>query len=124
MRFYKEIHQAPAEKSEYKMRMMSKASKLSIKSRGYVFPPQKISKEDFQNLGKTSKKFGQSQAYKYSDKASNQINGGRDQSSRTCSATCTRKPASSASKRTATTLKSRGSRRTRSDTTTCTKRWT
>jgi hypothetical protein len=75
MRFYKEINEITTEKVENKIRMMSKASKMSLKTPGYMYAPQKISKQDFQNLGKTSKKFGNSQAYQYSDKASNQLNG-------------------------------------------------
>ena len=75
MRFYKEINEITTEKVETKIRMMSKASKMSINSPKYMYAPQKISKQDFQNLGKTSKKFGHSQAYQYSDKASNQLNG-------------------------------------------------
>lgn len=74
MRFFKEVGQDMEKKQT--LRMQSKHSKLSLKERQYVFPPQKISKEDFQNLGKTSKKFGQSQAYQYSDKTSNQLSGG------------------------------------------------
>ena len=73
MRFYKEVSQATEQ--VHAIRMQSKNSKFSLKTRDYMFTPQKISKQDFQNLGKTSKKFGQSQAYKYTDKASNQLNG-------------------------------------------------
>jgi hypothetical protein len=92
MRFYKEINEMATEKIENKARMMSKTSKMSLKSRGYVYAPQKISKQDFQNLGKTSKKFGNSQAYQYSDKASNQLNGETKKSSKICKDICIRKP--------------------------------
>jgi hypothetical protein len=80
MKFYKEVGQPDQEKEELTRRLMSKASKLSMKPHEFVFAPPQISKEDFQNLGKTSKKFGDSQAYQYTDKTSNQLNGGCDKS--------------------------------------------
>lgn len=79
MRFFREVGQADPDREELNRRLISKASKLSMKRHEYVFAPPEISKTDFQNLGKTSKKFGDSQAYQYSDKASNQLNGRTDQ---------------------------------------------
>ena len=77
MRFYKEVNLINDEKQERAIRMMSKASKMSV-NRGFVYNTPSISKTDFHNLGKTSKKFGQSQPYQYSDKTSNQLNGRSD----------------------------------------------
>lgn len=97
MRFFKEVGQLT--EKDHILRMQSKLSKLSLKERQYIFPPQKISKEDFQNLGKTSKKFGQSQAYQYSDKTSNQLSGRNNQNLKICRDICIKKQGSNEQKK-------------------------
>ena len=74
MEFYKEIGMNRQSQVEYQ-RLVTKTSKLSIKDRKYVYRPNNIKKEDFQNIGKVSRKFGQSQPYQAFDKTSNQLNG-------------------------------------------------
>lgn len=74
MEFYKDITRNRNSGIQYK-RVVSKASKMSIKDRKYVYRPNNIKKEDFQNIGKVSRKFGQSQPYQAFDKTSNQLNG-------------------------------------------------
>ena len=75
--FYKDISKIAVERFESE-RLTVKTSKLTMKDQEFIYRPPIVNEGDFQNIGKLSKKFGESQAYQYSDKTSNQLNGETD----------------------------------------------